>query len=94
MLQQCIHCGLCLQACPTYAVFGVEMEAPRGRIALMRAASQGRISPNGSFQEHIDLCLACRSCESACPSGVRYGALVEETRHVLDETRSHSRLEW
>lgn len=93
MLQQCIHCGLCLQACPTYAVFGVEMDAPRGRIALMRAASQGRISPNGSFQEHIDLCLACRSCESACPSGVRYGALVEETRHVLDETRSHSRLE-
>lgn len=93
MLQQCIHCGLCLQACPTYAVFGDEMDAPRGRIALMRAASQGRISLNSSFQKHIDLCLTCRSCETACPSGVRYGALVEQTRHELNQARPHSRLE-
>ena len=69
------------------------MDAPRGRIALMRAASQGRISMTGAFQEHIDLCLACRSCESACPSGVRYGSLVEQTRLAINETHLQSRLE-
>lgn len=69
------------------------MDAPRGRIALMRAASQGRISMIGAFKEHIDLCLACRSCESACPSGVRYGSLVEQTRLAINETHLQSRLE-
>ena len=90
LLSQCIHCGLCLQACPTYAVFGTEMDAPRGRIALMRAASEGRIGPDEfthSFARHIDLCLACRACETACPSGVQYGALVETTRVALERHR-------
>src|SRR6266852_5571078 len=64
LLQQCIHCGLCLPACPTYAVFGTEMDAPRGRIALMRAASDGRIGLEGAFEEHISLCLSCRACET------------------------------
>jgi glycolate oxidase iron-sulfur subunit len=90
LLSQCIHCGLCLQACPTYAVFGTEMDAPRGRIALMRAAAEGRISQaqfTASVSPHIQLCLACRACETACPSGVRYGALVETTRIALERHR-------
>ncbi|MBI5303802.1 MAG: (Fe-S)-binding protein [Chloroflexi bacterium] len=85
-LAQCIHCGLCLQSCPTYAVFGTEMDAPRGRIALMRAVSEGRIELdefNDAFAKHINLCLACRSCETACPSGVKYGALVDGAHQVI-----------
>jgi glycolate oxidase iron-sulfur subunit len=88
MLQQCIHCGLCLEACPTYSVFGTEMDAPRGRIAMMRAASEGRIGLTDSFQDHITLCLACRACETACPSGVRYGSLVEIARSTIEDNRS------
>lgn len=89
-LAQCIHCGLCLQACPTYSVFGVEMDAPRGRIALMKAAAEGRMAPEefkDVFTRHITLCLACRACETACPSGVQYGALVEEARIVVEHNR-------
>jgi glycolate oxidase iron-sulfur subunit len=89
-LTQCVHCGLCLESCPTYAVFGVEMEAPRGRIALIRAASQGRISPQDfkeAFSRHILLCLACRACETACPSGVKYSQLIETTRLIVEHNR-------
>ena len=89
-LNQCVHCGLCLQACPTYAAFGTEMDSPRGRIALMRAASAGRLGPEdftGAFAQHINLCLACRSCETACPSGVKYGFLVEGARQVIEANR-------
>jgi sugar (pentulose or hexulose) kinase len=86
-LQQCIHCGLCLQACPTYMLLGTEMDSPRGRISLIRAASEGRIDFAGAFQEHIQLCLACRACESACPSGVQYGSLVEMARISIEERR-------
>jgi glycolate oxidase iron-sulfur subunit len=88
MLRQCIHCGLCLEACPTYSIFGTEMDAPRGRIAMMRAASEGRINLTGAFQQHINLCLACRACETACPSGVMYGSLVEVARTTIEEQRS------
>lgn len=88
LLQQCVHCGLCLPACPTYAVFGTEMDAPRGRIALMRAASEGRIGLDSTFEEHISLCLSCRACETACPSGVQYGALVETARIALEKART------
>ncbi|MFC2054441.1 (Fe-S)-binding protein, partial [Chloroflexota bacterium] len=84
-LSQCIHCGLCLPACPTYNALGTEMDTPRGRIALMRAASDGRIEPvdfKDSLTQHINLCLACRSCETACPSDVNYGNIIEAARIV------------
>ncbi len=83
-LDQCIHCGLCLPACPTYSVLQLEMDSPRGRIALMRAAADGRIGLEGAFQEHIDLCLGCRACETACPSGVQYGQLLETAKVALN----------
>jgi glycolate oxidase iron-sulfur subunit len=87
LLNKCIHCGLCLQSCPTYAVFGTEMDSPRGRIALMRAASEGRINLGGAFENHIKLCLMCRACEPACPSGVQYGSLIETARIAVEKGR-------
>ncbi|MEM7127990.1 MAG: heterodisulfide reductase-related iron-sulfur binding cluster [Chloroflexota bacterium] len=87
LLNQCIHCGLCLPACPTYAIYHTEMENPRGRILLMRAAAEGRIETDGAFKEHIDLCLGCRACETACPSGVQYGSLLEIARGDMESAR-------
>ncbi len=90
LLAKCVHCGLCLEACPTYAVFGTEMDAPRGRIAMMRAAVDGKLTEEDfltTFAEHITLCLECRACESACPSGVQYGKLIEGARIALEELR-------
>src|SRR5512140_1455027 len=93
LLDQCIHCGLCLQACPTYQVYGRETDAPRGRIQLMRAAAEGRIGLGGPLYAHISLCLACRACETACPSGVQYGALVEDARIAAEQARRPGLLE-
>jgi glycolate oxidase iron-sulfur subunit len=93
LLQQCIHCGLCLQACPTYSVFGTETDSPRGRISLMQAASQGQIEFGGAFEKHIDLCLGCRACETACPSGVQYGLLVEQARISVEQVLPPSSFE-
>src|ERR1051325_1930388 len=73
----CVHCGLCTSACPTYVELGDENDSPRGRIYLMRAVTDGRIDLDESVQRHLDLCLDCRACESACPSGVQYGKLIE-----------------
>ncbi|MEX1019434.1 MAG: heterodisulfide reductase-related iron-sulfur binding cluster [Litorilinea sp.] len=93
LLSQCIHCGLCLPACPTYQVFHTEMDSPRGRIALVQAAADGRIEIEGTFQSHLELCLGCRACETACPSGVQYGAIYEVAREAIEETRTVSRRE-
>ncbi|MBI3823189.1 MAG: 4Fe-4S dicluster domain-containing protein [Planctomycetes bacterium] len=82
----CVHCGLCTSACPTYVELGDENDSPRGRIYLMRAVTDGRIELDSSVQKHLDLCLDCRACESACPSGVQYGKLIEPFRIHMQKT--------
>jgi glycolate oxidase iron-sulfur subunit len=83
----CVHCGLCLEACPTYRELRVEMDSPRGRIYLMRGILQNKIPPSGQVLRHLDQCLDCRACETACPSGVQYGHILERTRTVLEPIR-------
>ncbi len=83
-LDKCVHCGLCLNACPTYRERGLEMDSPRGRIYQMVQVAGGA-PVTASYVEHIELCLACRGCETACPSGVEYGLLVEEARARIEE---------
>jgi glycolate oxidase iron-sulfur subunit len=80
----CMHCGICLPQCPTYRVLGQEMDSPRGRVYLMRAASEGRIGLTENFVLHMDRCLGCRACETACPAGVPFGRLIEETRGQIE----------
>jgi glycolate oxidase iron-sulfur subunit len=76
----CIHCGLCLETCPTYRLTGIESSSPRGRIHLMRSVAEGRIEPDAAYAEELDFCLLCRHCETACPAGVQFGALMEHAR--------------
>jgi glycolate oxidase iron-sulfur subunit len=82
-LYQCVHCGLCLNQCPTYRAVRLEPESPRGRIHLVRAAAERRIELNQRFQDHLYLCLLCRACETACPSGVQYGRIAETAREII-----------
>lgn len=81
---KCIHCGLCLNSCPTYRVLGQEMDSPRGRIYQMIQVDRGRLALGESFVRHMDLCLDCRACETACPSGVNYGRLIEAARGQIE----------
>lgn len=92
LLQECIHCGLCLPTCPTYVANGMEMDSPRGRLYFMNAALGGRIGLTDSLIKHTDLCLICRACESACPSGVRFGQLIEKTRDLVSPHRKQTRI--
>lgn len=86
-LDACVHCGLCLASCPTYVELGTEADSPRGRIQLVRAIADGSIDPTGEAARHLDLCLGCRACETACPSGVPYGRLIESVRPLVEVQR-------
>jgi len=86
-LHACVHCGLCLNACPTYLELGTEMDSPRGRIQLMQGLESGRLAPAGAVRTHLDRCLGCRACEPACPSGVPYGTLIEAVRPFIERHR-------
>ncbi len=81
----CVHCGLCTASCPTYVELGNENDSPRGRIYLMRAVTDGRLALNHEVRRHLELCLDCRACETACPSGVQYGKLIEPFRVAMEE---------
>ena len=87
-MYRCVHCGLCLSSCPTYTVTGLEMESPRGRIALMKAVNEGRAEISERIVSHWEACLNCRACEAVCPSGVPYGRMMERTRAQI---RAHER---
>jgi glycolate oxidase iron-sulfur subunit len=85
LLKECVHCGLCLDYCPTYLVLGHEADSPRGRIYQIRQVYEGKVSPEDpDFREHIYACLDCRACQTACPSGVQYGAIIEAARAIAE----------
>jgi glycolate oxidase iron-sulfur subunit len=83
-IADCVHCGFCLPACPTYSLWGEEMDSPRGRIYLMKLGREGRAELDDTFVRHIDACLGCMACVTACPSGVRYDELIEATRPQIE----------
>jgi len=89
----CVHCGLCLSACPTYIELGTEMDSPRGRVYLMKALEDGSLPVTSDVARHLDLCLGCRACETACPSGVHYGDLIEAARCFVEEHHRRSPLD-
>src|SRR5213592_2819986 len=85
LLLDCVHCGLCTASCPTYVETGNENDSPRGRIYLMRAVRDERLELNHEVKRHLELCLDCRACETACPSGVQYGKLIEPFRVGMEQ---------
>jgi glycolate oxidase iron-sulfur subunit len=93
---RCVHCGLCTSACPTYTELGDENDGPRGRIQLMRMVAEGRTVLTDRMRRHLELCLDCRACETACPSGVRYGRMIEPFRQAIEQldTRPEKRFDW
>ena len=84
----CVHCGMCLEACPTYKELRVEGDSPRGRLYLIRGLIEKKLEPSPSVMAHLDRCLDCRACETACPSTVKYGEILEKTRTILQPTRA------
>jgi glycolate oxidase iron-sulfur subunit len=89
LIDKCVHCGFCLPSCPTYVLWGEEMDSPRGRIYLMKAGLEGRAEMTPAFVHHFDACLGCMACVTSCPSGVQYAPLIEATRAQID--RRHPR---
>jgi len=89
IIENCVHCGFCLPVCPTYVLWNEEMDSPRGRIYLMKLASEGNATMNPQWVSHFDSCLGCMACMTACPSGVDYGKLIEATRAQIE--RHHPR---
>src|SRR5690349_22193988 len=92
ILRACVHCGFCTATCPTYQLLGDELDGPRGRIYLMKQVLEGE-SVTESTQLHLDRCLTCRACETTCPSGVRYGRLVDIGRNIVEQEVGRGPLE-
>src|SRR5271156_6150576 len=86
VVQQCMHCGLCLPTCPTYDATRLERNSPRGRIALMRAIADGRLEPTRTFADEMYFCLGCLACMTACPAGVNYAELFEHARAEAEQS--------
>jgi len=84
LVNECVHCGFCLPTCPTYALWGEEMDSPRGRIYLMKLVLEGQVRLDSTFVAHMDNCLGCMACVTACPSGVKYDKLIEATRAQIE----------
>src|ERR1700739_3086863 len=84
LIDDCVHCGFCLPACPTYVLWGEEMDSPRGRIYMMKKSAQGEAPLDQRFRLHMDNCLGCMACMTACPSGVQYNKLIEDTRAQVE----------
>jgi glycolate oxidase iron-sulfur subunit len=93
LMDKCVHCGFCLPACPSYLLLGRETDSPRGRIYAMRAGTEGRTGLTSAVVEHFDTCLGCMACETACPSGVKYAPLIEQTRAAVETHHTRSRSE-
>jgi glycolate oxidase iron-sulfur subunit len=93
IIEKCVHCGFCLPVCPTYVLWGQEMDSPRGRIYLMKMASEGAVEMSANWVSHFDSCLGCMACMTACPSGVDYGKLIEATRAQIERKTERPRSE-
>jgi glycolate dehydrogenase iron-sulfur subunit len=93
IIEKCVHCGFCLPVCPTYVLWGEEMDSPRGRIYLMKLAREGAADMNSKWVSHFDSCLGCMACMTACPSGVDYGKLIEATRAQIERNTERPRAE-
>lgn len=87
ILQQCMHCGMCLAVCPTYDLTKLERSSPRGRIAMIKSVARGEMEMSKTFADEMNFCLDCQACETACPAGVKYGRMVETARVVVDQTK-------
>ena len=92
VLQQCIHCGMCLPTCPTYDETKIERNSPRGRISLMRAIADGQIEATKAFKDEMYFCLGCLACETACPAGVNYAELFEMARAEAERVQGKQSL--